>query len=701
MATKFGTATLQSGSVLGSFDSATGLTYGCPAGYSHLAVVPQTIAFDGSDEVTADLLAFLNGLQDNTYVSFQKDGDYNCDYTLVFQGRQNLCFDLNGATIRSKKKFPDSAHYTGLVITAKGDKEIWGQTPLPQGATPIILGANEQLLYSLPGTPSLKGWDYAQVSDDADGQDNIPTQSTLFAIRKETLYHAAVIGSNVQPPDGPLVPGTGIAAFFLGPNNSGLARFSFIPDDNGVPCRNIKIRNGRLLGTNDGSVKSDGTVIPPGSYDPQVVGQHGVDCKGVEGMEIGPNLEIGYVWGDGINIAVDNPAGPGTHLDPRPPGIPGGHPCRNVYVHDTEVHHNGRMGTALTSIIGALFERNNYHDTPRTGIDMEPPTLNPVMRVTIRSSVFKNIGFGFVSFASYPTGNNVYFDTVTIDGNAVDNVAFRLNNSVVGAGAVRWKYITVINNISTSTARVPYGYSDGLPVDPNGYAIGFYLTDHALVTGNHQVMQVREPVMFMAFGHGSRDIVSHDNDIHVGPTWQPHTAYQQAGPGVGADCVYDGFGNSYYCYNSHTSSAAGPAGNQPSFGASASSFWRSLQLSLDTYPFGLADGLSSGSTLVASGSSHSPQDASALLISGSTLDGGVGHAVRHGLALLNSGSTLEASGSVPVTAQATLVSGSVLRARGGTSHRFGDNEFREGGVALRGRGWDAGPWDRDGWDGLS
>lgn len=682
MANRFGTATLTSQSVIGVFDQATGRVLDPPLGTTNDATVPTSIDFAGAAEVTDALQAFCDAQPDGSRIIFQPAGNYYCDGTLTFKGRKNLLFDVNGATIKSKKKNPISTRLSGLTILAKGDKGIWANQP--PASQSFLLGANEQLIYSPPAAPTLRGLDYYAASDDTaavPGQNNIPTQSTLFAVRKETGYHAAVIGSNVQPPDGPMVPGTGIAAFFLGPANSGLARFSFITSAAGVRCQNIKVLNFNLGGTNTA-----------GAYDPAVVGQHGVDFKGVDGGTIGYGT-IFDVWGDGINLAVDNPAGPGTHLDPRPPGFPGGHPCHNVYVHDVEIHHNGRQGISATSIIGGLVERINMHDTPRTGIDMEPPTLNPVIDFTIRWSTFNRIGSGFVSFASYPTGNNVYFDTVTIDGNTVDNVAFRLNNTAPAATAVRWKNITIINNVDAG--GVPFGYSDGA----NGYAIGLNQVDHAVVTGNSQSMQVRNPLMFFVHATKTLDAQVHDNNIVVGATWVSHHAYALH------DQVYDGIGNSYYCFTPHNSGNPGAAGSQPPIGANYTSFWRSLQSDIDDFPFGFAN-LTSASVLTATGTTVTPATptGTAVLSSESDLIA-VGVATAFGSAQLTSSSVLRAVGvatNPPSFGSAQLVSQSVLQARGKatrTGTTFPTNEWRTGTSAARGPGWDEAGWDTNPWDG--
>lgn len=651
-------------------------------GVSNVVMVPTTIDHVGVNEVTDDIQAFCDAQPDGSLIRFQPNGTYFCDSTLTFVGRKNLIFDLNGATIKSKHKFPFSYHYTDLTLTAPGDMEIWANVP-PSTQTWHI-GASEQIIYSLPGTPTLRNLDYDGVSDDNDlepNQNNIPTESTMFAIRKESGYHAGVIGSNVQPPHGPLVPGSGLAVFFLDPKNGGLARFSFITDPNGVRCQNIKVFNGQLLGTNTA-----------GAYDPQVVGQHGVDCKGVDGVEIGPDLVIGNVWGDGINIAVDNPAGPGTHLDPRPGGLTGGHPCHNVYIHDTEIHHNGRQGTSLTSVIGCLYENVFMHDTPRTGIDMEPPTLNPVMNVTIRNNTFENIGSGFVSFASYPTGNNVYIANVTIDSNITDNVAFRLNNTANPNTAVRWKNITITNNIG-SNSSVPFGYSDGT----NGYAIGVNQSDFVTVTGNTQYLQAGRPQqMFLVHGYSSIGLTIQDNYIVCGNPWAPHTSYVQAGPGVAASDVFDGISNSYACRLTHTSTAAGVSGNQPTIGTLYPTYWRSLQSSADPFPFGIGS-FDPTDQFAASGQISSQQNGSATFFEGETFSATGKVRVRGG------GTFIEAAQAVATGAYrvaALFLEGGTFRAI--AFQEIDDNgDWRDGRVSLRGPGWDVGGWDEFPWGGMA
>lgn len=644
-------------------------------------MVPTTIDHIGNNEVTGNLQAFCNAQPDGSLIRFQPNGTYFCDSTLTFAGRKNMIFDLNGSTIKSKHKFPFSSHYTGLTITAPGDMEIWAT--VPPSAQAWHIGASEQLIYSLPGTPTLRGLDYNGVGDDPafPDQNNIPTESTMFAIRKESGYHAGVIGSNVQPPHGPLVPGSDLAVFFLDDKNGGLARFSFTTDNNGVRCQNIKVFNGKLFGTNTN-----------GDYDPKVVGQHGIDCKGVVGIEIGPRLEIGNVWGDGVNVAVDNPAGPGTHFYPRPGGLPGGSPCQNVWIHDIEIHHNGRQGTSLTSIIGCLYDNVFMHDTPRTGIDMEPPTLNPVKNVTISNSTFQNIGSGFVSFASYPTGNNVYIENVIIDANTSDNVAFRLNNTANPNTSVRWKNITITNNIGARSA-FPFGYSDG----SNGYAIGVNQSDFVTVTGNIQYLQTgRSDQMFLVHGYSSIGLSVHDNYIVCGNLWTPHTNYSQGGSGLGASDVFDGISNSYVCRLTHTSTAAGVSGNQPTIGSLSSTYWRSLQVSSDAFPFGVGS-FDPTDEFVANGQVSSQQNGSATFFEGETFSATGKVRVR------GSGIFIEATQAVATGAYrvaALFLEGGTFRAI--AFQEIDDNgDWRDGRVSLRGPGWDVGGWDEFPWGGMA
>jgi hypothetical protein len=760
------TATLQSGSAIGEFDQATGLTYGAPLVFTNDVVVPTSVDPTGVDETTDELQAFIDATPDGSRITFQPGGTYYCDFTVNLVGRKNLLIDLNGSTITSKRKLPLIYHYTNMGITAPGDTgpyTVPGWTPkttvavasdgvtLPTatinvasttgfassgsiavatggGAFTIIThrgvtgtsftsctggvgilatgqavtNTNQAIYVDPTSTQNLGAQNNAGVGDDTNinpDQDDIPPLTFLRNPVRSAVVTATgatkgyAIGQIASKTFAPCTPATGIPVIFLGPNGA-LARFSLVTDANGVRCQNIKIRNGTLAGTNDGLHPPPGQTghLPAGSYDQQVEGQHGIDAKGVDGLELGPNLLIQYVWGDGVNTTVDSPAGSGTHLDPRPTGTPGGNACRNVYMHDVEIHHNGRQGVTATGDINFLMERCNLHDNPRSGIDTEIPTNSCVLNMTIRwNGIFPS--FSWVNPASYPVGSNVYFENLTLDSNITHGLALNANNTLSN-GTLRWKNFTIINN-DASSASAPFGRSV-----PNNVT-QFINCDNLTVTGNTQKMT--GVIWFVEIGNTCSQVSVHDNTLIDGPPWVTATHYTQGGGGIGPSCVTNGT-NAYFCTQSHTSNAA----TEPGVGSLWFNFWRSLQVHGTALPL-LFPNFTSGSLLTATvaNASAPPRVLGAALASGSTLTATVtttSFLQAHTFSASVLTATVVAT-RPPTFLTGTFTSGSRLVARIQRVRRtsgFGKNEFRSGSVAARGPGWDAEPngWDSEPWGGL-
>lgn len=667
-------ATFTTRTDIGKSDPETGRVFP-PLILTNDVILPTTIDRSFTTEVTAAIQAFIDAQPDGTRLLLQPASHYYCDDQLNWAGKKYFKLDGNGSTIQSKKKFPFIQHYTGITILAPGDKGIWASQPPASG--PITVGPSEQLIYVQPGhVPTLAGVSNDGCSDDpiAPTQDNIPTQSKIGQALKPTGYRAAVIGSNVQPPDGPVVPGTNLSVLFLGDQNTGIARLSFDTDDAGVRCQHIKVCNIVLAGTNTAGV-----------YEKQVEGQHAIDCKGVDGIEIGPGVICRNVWGDGINLALDNPPGPGTILDPRPNGLAGGNACRNVYVHDTEIHHNGRQGISPTGIIGLLVERDvTIHNYPRTGIDIEV-TENGVARdITLRCQI---LGGNFISIASYPVKTNTNIDNVVLDAVITRVGAVTINNP--SPATRRWTNIQFRNVDASLGAGVPFGQDDGV----HGFVVKVLGVDGFLAVGCTQSMQFpRTRVMFYVDAAQSRSVDVHDNLLTCGPAWVAHHAYALN------DCVTDGT-NAWRCRSAHNSGNAGSAGSQPSVGATSATFWQSLQVIIDSFPV-LSARFVTETDLAAALNAVAPPPAKLTAAFSTETDLGVRMRTVRRLHATFSTETDLAGVVTDVNPPAVLTARFSTETRVAArvhSPRRGvpENEFRVGSGALTGPGWDEEP---DGWD---
>lgn len=654
MPTSFGTATVNGGGTIGVLDPNTNIVYGQPLGVSHLALVPATIDPTGGDEVTADIQAFIDLQPDGSRIRFQPGGRYWCDLTLTLAGRKRLLIDLNGSTVFSKSKLPLIYHYTNMGITAPGDT---GPYTIP-GWDPAA-----QAIYVDPASSqNLSSRNNDQVGDDtnvAPGQDNVPILTFCRSPIKSTGYRLAQILSKANIA---CTPGTGLAILFLGPN-SALARFSLITDGAGNRCQNIKIGNGTLAGTNT-----------TGIYDTTVEGQHGITALGVNGLELGPNLLIRNVWGDGVNATVDNPAGSGTHL-----GVaPGGNACRNVYFHDVEIHHNGRQGITATGILNGLIERCYLHDNPRSGLDTEIPTNSCVINLTVRWNTIRP-HFSWVNPAAYPVGSNIYFENLTLDGNITSGLNFNANNTLAApAPKLRWKNFTVINNTDDSTS--PYN-------NPGHYDLQFLNVDVVTVTGNSAVLQGGSPVMFFVHHASCTQVAVHDDTITGSTPWVTGHAY------AFGNTVYDGISMCWWCTQAHTSSPT----TRPPTGSNFDPFWNRVEVSGTVLPVGFAD-VEGGGQVAATGQVSTGRSGSASVLGGGEVDA-VGHSVAHGFAIVQGGGFVVAVGQQKSVAN--VRGGGMVTATGTIGNAEQDTgEWLTGDVALRGPGWNEGPWNETPWNGF-
>lgn len=731
---------------IGKYDSETGRLYAPPLLLTNDVIVPTSIDRTFVDEVTADLQAFFDATPDGSRIRCQPGGHYYCDDQLTLRGRKRIKLDGQNATIQAKRKLPFITLLSNVTITAPGDTGPytvpgWGATNqavyVQPGTFPTLGGFNnDQIDTNPPGDPpgsagipilsfirspvKSTGYRLAQLASKAflpvvgvsttvgsslfnrvahklkNGQAVVPTgfvhttgfTTTTYYVVTATADHfqlAATPGGTPLTMGGtfdtgltvtpaPFTPGV-YNVLILGAN-SGISRIALWTDADGERCEDIKVCDIHLIGTN-----VDGT------YDAKVEGQHGVDCKGVDGAEIGPNVEIGKCWGDSLNLTVDNPAGPGTVLDPRPPGLAGGNACRNVYAHDSEFHHNGRQGTSLTGIIGFHFDRMYYHDCPRTGLDIEVPSPSVARDITGRNSRMVNVHFGFVSLASYPVGNNSFVDHILLESITLPGCAVIINNPDT---TQRWTDIK-FRNLDAGGALNPFGRSTPACVVEVLGVDGFEMT------GCKQKMQVQSPVMFLVSARQSRVLDVHDNPIVCGPPWALTTHYTDASPL--SQVTHNG--NAYFCTTTHNSSAI----SEPGVGANWPSFWRSQQLLVDSFPV-LSARLVTETDIGAVLNAVAPPPARLTAALRTETDLAVRlRTVRRLVAQL--GTQFDLASTVvdvhpPARLTAKLVTEMRLAARVHTPRRgVPANEYRVGSGALTGPGWDDEPdgWDTQAWGG--
>lgn len=68
-----------------------------PATASSPVVAPSAIDSTGATDVTASLLAFIEGVPDGSTISFPAGARYRIEESLIIEGRRDLTFEGNGA----------------------------------------------------------------------------------------------------------------------------------------------------------------------------------------------------------------------------------------------------------------------------------------------------------------------------------------------------------------------------------------------------------------------------------------------------------------------------------------------------------------------------------------------------------------------------------------------------------------------------
>ena len=89
-------------------------------------------------------------------------------------------------------------------------------------------------------------------------------------------------------------------------------------------------------------------------------GQHGIYAAGVDGLEV-RHCIFDKLKGDGVYLT-----------DSRTSNANTGYPCHDVWIHDSTVKNNGRMGIALIWAVDVTIEDNQFTDICYAPVDVEP-----------------------------------------------------------------------------------------------------------------------------------------------------------------------------------------------------------------------------------------------------------------------------------------------------------------------------------------
>jgi hypothetical protein len=154
---------------------------------------------------------------------------------------------------------------------------------------------------------------------------------------------------------------------------------------------NITIRNMHLWGGNGGAGVN-------GTYDPNLVDQHGVSFRGVKGATV-EDVTVAYVYGDCLY------AGGSTGISPGP--------VTDLTVRGLKCSRTGRHGIGLTNVERVLVEDSDFDEIRWSAVDVEPGTHAGTARdIMFRRNTFGNIRHSLVAVggkSSWPLVGRITF----------------------------------------------------------------------------------------------------------------------------------------------------------------------------------------------------------------------------------------------------------------------------------------------------
>lgn len=444
-------------------------------GTLNTVIVPSNIPQDGSVEVTQLIQDVIDSAPDNSRILFQPDAVYWCEHPLLLDGRLSIIMLGQGATLMNKTTYPY-------------DKTIPNCTIIEDPAFPRA-GHPKYTRFAILHSTNGKPLGYANVLGTG-----IPDNTVTSAVSGSPADYSAKITAppgptGVENPI-PLVPDPGITITFR-PRNATLTRDNI----NMINCRKCKILGFTLIGSN----ASAETAYA--GYKADVEAQHGVTCIDSDDIEIAYN-NINHVWGDFVNVQSSTNRG-----------------SNRVYIHDNDMHHDGRQGITPAETQDCVIVRNKLAYCRRSGIDIEVHDGGIARRITIADNDFGPIwpGFNWVSMAPYGTGLMTIEDIV-MHGNRLHCAGhINVNGLIGGTDAAHpvgnrdvikwWGPLTVTNNICDENA----------PVTGNStkYAFDVEAFHDVTIVGNFFRLQAGVGMRFCRISE-CVNVEVHDNDFRDG-----------------------------------------------------------------------------------------------------------------------------------------------------------------------------------------
>jgi hypothetical protein len=187
--------------------------------------------------------------------------------------------------------------------------------------------------------------------------------------------------------------------------------------------------------------------VSKGAYVRKLETQHGFRFEGTNGVEL-DHVRVTDVYGDFVYLGRDKKK----------------RSTRNVWIHDSTFLRDGRQGIAVTSATNVIIEHNNFNDTRRSTVDLEPNSRS--WRVSNVFVLHNTVGKGRLLFiASHGQGP---VDNVVISGNRL--LGHPLTIDVLPPGTQRRSNWVVTDNVSNTVVRsrpMRFAGIDGLVVSGN------------------------------------------------------------------------------------------------------------------------------------------------------------------------------------------------------------------------------------------
>lgn len=167
--------------------------------------------------------------------------------------------------------------------------------------------------------------------------------------------------------------------------------------------KNVVIKNGVLIGD-----VTDHTGVE-GEFG------YGISLRGAENIIL-ENLEIKYMWGDGINLQYEKYT----------------EPCKNIVIRNCVCDSNRRQGMSVESVYNCFIENSKFINTgkikktyPSAGIDFEPLSNGRVENVEVKFCTFTgNAGAGIFFNGENNNGvGNVKIKHCYIEDNNTDTTS--------------------------------------------------------------------------------------------------------------------------------------------------------------------------------------------------------------------------------------------------------------------------------------